>query len=224
MYPPSCGSGEEWAIIDKINKLKYPKRYWLNEVLIPNVWWPIPRFFKNIRDQIRWRFFEKFHIIDTKLKPEYYDCDHRMLHGMFALLVDFVEIEKAWMQAVFSESYKKPWYPFARFRDRERGIKYLEWEMTLTEKDESPEQAKNAKIIKELYLWWVDVRPVRLDPYELMTEDIFPPDRNLFDRIGKTTDEQHKIFERINELEKENDDEDTEMLVKLIKLRGSLWT
>jgi hypothetical protein len=33
----------------------------------------------------------KFHLIDTKLPPGYYDQDYRMLHGMFALLEDYVE-------------------------------------------------------------------------------------------------------------------------------------
>jgi len=225
MYPPEAADSKGWKEFDTHCKENFPIRYWITETLIPNVWWPIPRFFKNIRDQIRWRTFEKMHIIDTKLKPEYYDCDTVMLHGMFSLLVDFVEIEKAWMQAIFCEDYKKPWYPFKRFRDKDLGIKYLDWEMTLIGEDGNPPQAEAAKNIKELYLWWTIQRPARIDPYDLMDDEkIFPKDEDLFDSMNNKSSTRTAIFKEINELEKQQDEEDTEMLVKLIKLRGSLWT
>ena len=137
----------------------------------------------------------------------------------------FVEIEKAWMQAIFAEDYKKPWYPFKRFRNKEWGLKYLEWEMTLTGEDQNPSQANAAEEITNLYNWWTIQRPTRMDPYDLMDDKLFPPDRNFIDMLSsERTVDQMQVCQQIDDLEKQYDDEDTEMLIRLIKLRGSLWT
>jgi hypothetical protein len=36
----------------------------------------------------------KFHLVNTKLKPQYYDIDHRLTYACFALLEEFIEEEK----------------------------------------------------------------------------------------------------------------------------------
>jgi len=232
MYPPSCSDSQGWRDFDIKCKKKYPMRYWFNETLIPNCWWPVTRTFSNIRRWFRFRFLERMHIINTGLKPDYYDTDTLILHGMFNLLKNFVEIEKAWMQAIFSEDYKKPWYPFKRFRDRERGIKYLDWEISL--KDEKTKygdeniahesQSETAQIIKDLYIWWVDIRPNRMDPYELLPDEFPGEKKNLWDLDSPLSKDMTKAYLEINKLEKEYDDEDTDMLIKLVEVRRSLWT
>lgn len=224
MYPPSYGSMEEWDIIDKINKLKYPKRYWISETLIPNCWWPITRGWGSIVSYIRFGFFEKHHLIDTKLPKDYQEVDTRLLHGMFSLLVDFVEVEKAWMEAIFNENYKRPWWKLdSRFREREMGLKYLDWEITLITSDHDNLQGENAKIIKELYLWWVDVRPARTDPYDLM-DDLPDDSRGLKGWLKEKDPKRDVLYKKIGEIEVAEFDEDTKMMEKLISVRGSLWT
>jgi hypothetical protein len=224
MYPPEYGSIEEWNIIDKINKLKYPKRYWIAETLIPNTWWPITRTYNKIVSYIRFGFFEKLHLIDTKLPHDYQEVDTRLLHGSFSLLVDFVEIEKAWMQAIFSENYKRPWWKLdSRFRDRELGLKYLDWEITLINSEYSDLQGINAKIIKELYLWWVDSRPNRIEPYSIM-EDIPEDSTGRKDWFGKKDPNRTETYKIIDKLETDYFNEDTLMLKKLVSIRASLWT
>lgn len=224
MYPPEYGSMEEWNIIDKINKLKYPKRYWIAETLIPNIWWPIKRKWDAIITYIRFGFFEKHYLIDTKLSKDYHDCDTRLLHGMFSLLVDFVEIEKAWMQAILCEKYKRPWWKLvSRFRDRELGLKYLDWEITLINSEYDDLQGINAKIIKELYLWWVDSRPNRIDPYSIM-EDLPEGIKGFKDWFGKKDPDRTETYKIIDKLETDYINEDTLMLKRLVSVRGSLWT
>jgi len=224
MYPPEYADFEEWDNIGKENKVKYPIRSWIANTLIPNTWWPISRTYGSIISYIRFGFFEKMHLIDTKLKPDYYDADTRLLHGMFALLVDFVEVEKAWMQAILCEDYKRPfWKLNSRFRERELGLKYLDWEITLITSKHDDLQGENAKIIKELYLWWVDIRPARMDPYDLM-DDLPERKGSMFSRINEKDPERDKVYEQINYLEKDYFLEDTKMMEKLISVRGSLWT
>lgn len=214
MYPPEAAGLEEWDKIGEENKVKYPIRYWIAETLIPNCWWPITRTYDKIRSYIRFGFVEKLHLIDTKLSHDYHEVDTRLLHGMFSLLVDFVEIEKAWMEAICNEDYKRPWWKLnSRFKSREMGIKYLDWEITLIDSETDSGQGENAKIIKDLYLWWVDERPKRQDPYDLMDE---------WDDMSK--EEKSDVCKQINEIETSEYDEDSEMLKKLIEVRGSLWT
>jgi len=223
MHPPDFADFEEWDNIGKENKVKYPIRYWIAETLIPNTWWPVSRTYDSIISYIRFGYFEKLHLIDTKLKPNYYDADTRLLHGMFSLLVDFVEVEKAWMEAIFNESYKRPfWKLNSRFRERELGLKYLDWEITLITSEHDNLQGENAKIIKELYLWWVDIRPARMDPYDLMND--LPKREGILSGLNKKDPERDKVYEKINYLERDYFIEDTKMMEKLVSVRGSLWT
>lgn len=225
MYPPPYADIKGWNDFDKECKKKYPIRYWLNEILIPNTVWPIERRYKSVKDWFRYRLFERLHMINTKLEPGYYDTDRRILYGMFSLLVDFVEIEKAWMQYISNKKYKKPWYHMKRFRDKEMGLTYLEWEITHPEVPDH--QSKEAKEIRELYLWWTKDRPNRIDPddyyYKYIEEN---PEEDPFYKIinYEMSQEKSKIFEKINKLEQEYYNEDTFMLKRLISIRESLWT
>jgi len=67
-------------------------------------WWhrafimPIYRVGRRIRDAVWWVRYRvdpghKYHLINTRLEPGYYDIDVLMLHGMFSLLRRYVEEE-----------------------------------------------------------------------------------------------------------------------------------
>jgi hypothetical protein len=66
-------------------------------------------------------------------------------------------------------------------------------------------QGKVAYELKDLYLWWVDTRPARIDPYQEAVE-------------GKISNNQAW------KLEQKQQREDDKMLLKLIKLRHYMWT
>ena len=59
---------------------------WIKSTFI----WPIERGM----DWIRFRIKNYTKIQIRSLKPGYYENDTLLLHGMFQLLVDFVELEK----------------------------------------------------------------------------------------------------------------------------------
>jgi hypothetical protein len=65
-------------------------------------------------------------------------------------------------------------------------------------------QSHCAQEQKELYLWWKDIRPTRVDPFDNVIWD--DPNKSRFDA------------------EEEQFEEDTEMLIRLMKIRRSLWT
>lgn len=226
-----------------------PFAYWLNETVpdfFDDIWRTITNPFNDLRYWIRYRIFDKYHIINTGLKPGYYDCYTLLLHGMFNLLVDFVEIERAWMNVVFDEDarkkYKYPlfttgWLRFRSFRCKEAGLEHLDWEYSLgnpnlDESERCESQAANAAEILELYKWWKEVRPNRPDPldasgwsnwcdykeakgYKMFTDSQLTEEEEA---------EQRRILHLSTKIETDQFNEDTEMLTRLIKIRGSLWT
>src|SRR5664279_3554349 len=103
---PLAGTAEEWNAWKKTAKAK-KIRYWLVEegldYLQDLVRWPANRI-NDVRCYIKTRWVLKSHALTSNLKRgEWYDFDTRMLHGVFDELVNFVEIEQAWMLVVFSE-------------------------------------------------------------------------------------------------------------------------
>ena len=178
--------------------------------------------FKTIKDKyldakywILHRTINRYNKIEIpSLAPGYYDKDTQMLHGMFDLLVDYVECELGWMQLFFSKTEKKnvPWWQtFKSYRNkhtRRLGIKHLNWKIKLSDgssNNKNGYQAQTAKEQKELYLWWKDIRPKRKNPYSA-------PDYNST-RWKQAWDISEGYYK-----------EDTKMLVRLVKIRQHLWT
>lgn len=168
--------------------------------------------FNTMRIYIVNRFVDRTHLLPTRLTPgEYYDVDTKLFHAMFEALVDFIEIEKAWMEVVFNDEMwrerKYPWWHRYRLlrwtrqrRCPEAGLAYLAWEMSLTGPDQK--QADAAAEQLALYNWWKFLRPTRGDPYDI----------------------EGMTFEQRMKVEAQYDQEDEEMLIRLIKIRRSLWT
>ena len=193
-------------------------------------------------------------VADPKyIKPgEYYDYGYKIIPCLFSGLVDFVECEKAWMHIVFSEENAKKYAPrwartrtlrWKQWRCPEAGLANLEWEMTLVH-DESAgfapddpkygkptQQAITAKEVIELYTWFKEVYSKRRDPYEYIENDAGELTTNdnipfvLSDNPPKEVVETFKQQQKtMHEIQDKYDQEDTEMLIRLIKIRQDLWT
>ena len=185
---------------------------------------------------------------------QWQDVGNRFLPCLFNELVDFVEVETAWSHIAWGDKearakYDPPfwasgWWRWRTWRSPQAGLDHLDWAMTLTNEEWLDEdkkhlavptsQATSAKEIKELYLWWTTTYPNRPDPYDtsgwtahceamrvknpgsmfasLRTED--KTDRAASDRA-------HKLLQKI---EAAYEKEDEAMLIRLIKIRNSLWT
>lgn len=254
---PDFETAKGWREWRQRAKAEQPIAYWLNDTAadwIKDGYRTLARPFSNAKAWVRYRVFDRYHVIDTGLKPGYADMDRRMLHGMFNMLVDFVEIEKAWMTVVFSsddrKKYRYPWFSVGRFRIRsfrcpEAGLDHLRWEMTLDDPKLAPEercdsQASDAREIMALYDWWKNVRPRRPDAMDASGWSEHCDHRrrikeanghdnplDFLDDDDETPEEKElalAIIRKTHEIEKNYDDEDEQMLMRLVKIRKGLWT
>jgi hypothetical protein len=142
--------------------------------------------------------------------------------------------------------HSKGWFKSRTWRNAQSGLDYLDWETTLI-KDESwglskddpeygqpTEQSLKAQEISELYHWWKFTRPNRPDPYEVSGwnaryETKTNSGDSLWDYMCTPETEEEKLETRrvhdlMNKIEEDYFQEDEEMLIKLIRLRRSLWT
>ena len=182
------------------------------------------------------------------------DVGNRFLPCMFNELVDFVEIEQAWHYCMWSDDAKTkfnvPWYRSGWLRWRtwrcpQAGLAYLTWASGLViDKDMGAEpgsdgygeptyQATAAKEIIALYTWWTETYRNRPDPYEASGWTAvceasraanggrlhFGTEKDPV--LKKASDKAHKLLQKI---EKAYEAEDEAMMIRLIKIRQSLWT
>lgn len=250
---PPYATAKGWREWNQTAKKEQPIAYWLNEIAadyVKDTWRnyavdPVV----NFRYAIRHRFFDRYNVIHTGLKPGYYDADIRMLNGMFNLLVDFIEIEKAWMHVVFDDTehkkrnhpwWSKGWTRFKSFRDPDAGLAHLNWEIglgdpDLPEHEQSSSQAADAKEELELYNWWKYIRPNRPDAYDSSGWSAYCATRrsksndtlDFLDHEDESDEERENVnvmLDKIRKIEQDYDNEDQEMLIRLIKIRKGMWT
>jgi len=91
-------------------------------------------------------------------------------------------------------------------------------------------QALGAKEVFELYTWWKTARRLRPDPYDVSDWSDYYEKRHkdiesLFeDKSEEEKAESRAILDKMNSIEKAYDEEDEAMMIRLIKIRHSLWT
>jgi hypothetical protein len=180
------------------------------------------------------------------------DVGNRFLPCLFNELVDFVEIEQAWHHCIWSDEAKKefevPWWRkgwlrWRTWRSPEAGMAYLTWASTLTNaefleegekhKAEPTYQAKAAKEIIELYTWWTVTYRNRPDPYDASGWTEYCEASRIANggklswsgdkspELKKMSNKAHKLLRKI---EAAYEKEDEAMMIRLIKIRQSLWT
>jgi hypothetical protein len=160
----------------------------------------------------------------------------------------------AWSDRAERAKYHAPfwatgWFRWRAWRCRQAGLDNLDWQSKLTwTADEcepgSPNigkatpQAESAKEILQLYYWWTVYRPMRRDPHDASGWSAYCDERRLArkdtdddflsDLDREKTPEEHArvdaMLKLTNELEAKYETEDTDMMIRLIKIRRSLWT
>lgn len=232
---------KEWDDWFTERKEKRPVAFFLLTTIpdgIEHVGDSVVSMINNTRSWIRYRVFDRMHVIQTGLDPGYHCVDTRMMHGMFNLLIDYVELELAWRSEVFGESeIESPWWSrgltrFKSHRNPKKGLESIKLQMAMDDPSTtaglvSDEHAGSAREVWILYHWWKVVRPSRPDPDDISGWTEFCKNKDLDDLIGANSvnDEQAKeIIDRLHEIEQAYEEEDTEMLMRLIKIRGFLWT
>lgn len=249
------GTGDEWKDWEIMSKSQHPIRWWLAEEgldHVQNFINFIPDKVKDVRYYINNRFITRSHALTAHhrdIKPgSWCDVGDRFLPCLFNELVNFIEVEKAWMMVVCDDEAKKKYKPnrfrlwgWRVWRSAEAGLAHLEWEMNLKHNDNwvsksdplyntPTPQAETAKEQFELYRWWTEIRPSRVDPHEASGwSDLCQSRRNRgigFLETDPNEDplEIRKILDDSRRIEKAYEEEDQEMMIRLIKIRNSLWT
>lgn len=208
---------------------------------------------KKFRRNYKHFFGKKYNTIKIPtLDSDYWDTDHILLHGMFTILVDFVEIEKAWMEFVFGDQkeikkilgFRRYWLAklFGILRSRELGLREIEDRKKTTE-EECPGEAKQAQAVEELYLWWKDSylkrqEPSKVSGWDAFIDQIEAEGREIYEFVDSgdgyslmksclTAKEEKihdKLMDKTQQIEKQYNNEETRMMKKLIDIRYCLWT
>lgn len=188
------------------------------------------------------------------IKPgEWCDVGNRFLPCLFNELVDFVEVELAWWHIAWADpdektKYNPPfwasgWFRWRTWRCPQAGLDNLEWQRNLRWQEnevgkdfkglgELTPQAIKAQEILDLYKWWTEVYPNRPDVHEVSGWSAYCDikrdlnDGRLFG--SKETPELRKQGDKAlklsSKIEKQYEDEDEKMMIRLIKIRNGLWT
>ncbi len=187
------------------------------------------------------------------IKPgQWCDVGNRFLPCLFNELVDFVEVELAWWHLAWDREnrakYNMPWWAVGWWRVRlwrcpQAGLDNLKWQSELVWKEDEcaagskhigkpTPQAERAQEILALYKWWTETYRNRPDPYEASGWTAYcDSKRDLNDgRLfgSKETPEMRKQADRalklVRKIEQQYEREDEQMMIRLIKIRNSLWT
>ena len=188
------------------------------------------------------------------IKPgQWQDVGNRFLPCLFNELVDFVEIETAWSHIAWGEKedrakynppfYATGWWRWRVWRCPQAGIDNLKWQSELTHSEDyckdqpyymkPTPQAVKAQEILALYTWWTEIYPNRPDAYNASgwTEYCEASRLSNGGKINWSSDkspalkkQSSKAHKALQKLEADYEKEDTEMMIRLIKVRHGLWT
>lgn len=200
---PGALTWEEWGGWYAENKKKYPIKYFLSET--------IPRWFA-VKITMRLSHYKywlvshtirRYHKLDlrqpfTDTEDDYrwgwVDEDAQLLFANFNILCNYV-------RAINNPKY-------CNFNYSDESLKKLE-------EHESFEQIKHLKEVKVLYEYWTIHRKEKLRKRAALLHEW---------AVNKKNDTDKKRWNALQEYEKEIDNEEEEMLIRLIKIRKGLWT
>jgi len=240
--PPGSMTSKGWRLFDEEYKRVAPIRHWISKDLRHAVVYPIKWKYQAITNWIRYRTYDRYHVLKTGLEPGYYEVEKLMLHVNFNMLKDFVEDELAWSRylwterdetATWCEKHMPFYYFFKPFRRPDLGIKHLEWASTLDDPNLPPHercdhQAVAAREMLILYKWWVEGRPSRkeeaIPEYDHQGMGIMGCLDDDFDQNAPDFIAHREAMDRNSNLEETWSNEDEEMLIRLMKVRRQMWT
>ena len=188
------------------------------------------------------------------IKPgQWQDVGNRFLPCLFNELVDFVEIETAWSQIAWGEKedtakynppfYATGWWRWRTWRCPQAGLDNLKWQSELIHNEDyckdqpyymkPTPQAVKAQEILALYTWWTEVYPNRPDAYNASGWTDYCEASRLSnggkinwssDKSPELKKQSSKAHKALQKLEADYEKEDTDMMIRLIKVRHGLWT
>lgn len=176
----------------------------------------------------------RYHVVATDLPPAYYDIDTIMEAALVKLLRRYVDEEVFHMQ--YGDDQKATGWEalqnrIANLKDIvDNPVEGREWES----KDTKP--SLNAEIeIAEIYQWFVIDKPLMLELLQKETRTFFNircksplikyknnDNDYVFSQAEKENMKGHRT--KMNAIETEIESKTDDMLVRLVKIRGAMWT
>ena len=185
--------------------------------------WP----FRHISKALYWlrtHTYNRYHMLDMRNKVNgykwgWYDRSELILFANMALLRDFIEKEKAfdchidWSSA--AEALE------ARGKENDDGCG--------ASRDA---HAAAKKEMLTIYDWWTKGRAEELKKEDELLEAAYPnpmefesiPGSSMFKLKDDETPELRKLRDQCHIMEEELEKKDEEMMIRLIKVRGYMWT
>lgn len=183
--------------------------WWLRSNIRDAYWWVRHRIDPNHR----------YHVLPTGLKPGYYDIDTLMLHGCMKLLERYVEDERE------GEDKLQAWADELLDPNQQDVFSSKEWCM---------ESGKKEQEALTIYRWWKYQWPEDNKHHDELLTICFGDDtwfEEIPDEHGGICwkEKQHtpeKLYNKdwLDALVEKIQRDEQEMLIRLVKIRESLWT
>ena len=206
-YPWDENRATEKALRLIMAKSETPFKYFLTQGLPNFIEWFVYSpvlFCEKVRDWFNYNIKERLHIVNTRLKPGYYDPDVRIENSIISILFDYVELDAAYKLYICETDR----YNWNGKRNRKMGEEFMRWH--IDEADNSDDVKLSMKKCLEAYIWLKDVHPVKQAAIDIMWDQDFKGKKDVFD----------KIMNAEIKLEKEY----TKHLSNVVKHRRVLWT
>lgn len=224
---PIFAEWNEWDTIYSKTKSQYPIRYflfhdlpialaiWKRKFITDPIWW------------IKYRTTHQSHFLKTGLEPGYYDYDTLIEKGLIYALKTHVETENSWCYKEYDRLPKEEKFNFI-VKKLQEFIQHLK-----DEKEYSTDQWVSEQEKLDLYIWvktiyenWKEpTEEVGLDSFYEKMKELFPDEnKKLFVEYPEPYDTQYTELVKKNfELEEQRRNEVDSMLIRIVKIRHSLW-
>ena len=211
-----CEPGDfTWEDWKEQAKEEYPVRYFLSET-VPHLW--AVKVTMNIEEFTYWvksQTYRKYHRLDLRQPHSgtsddyrwgWVDEDQQMLFACFNILVSYVDI-------INEASYKTG--------TTKKDFEYLDEEIKTCKEEERPmfqSQLDHLKEVKALYDYWTINRKEKLHRIDVLRSEWHD------NRIADKEKKDRTRWDALNFAQKVFDDEESEALNRLMKIRKCLWT
>ena len=196
---------KSWEDFDRHLKVKYPVRAFIGitcrDWVLYKVWYPCTRPFKDAHYWLVSHIIpsRRYHMLDLRKARTGYshgwtDADNQLECAMFAILNNFVEGEKPWMPT-----------------EEDVANEPAEW----GGRDCLQRQRDNGLEAQAIYTWWNIDRIAAEKAIDNETSRLFGR------RVANPSEAEMKALDK---MEAEFEATKEEMMVRLVKVRHSLWT
>ena len=216
---PPGATWDEWDSIRSSQKSNHPVAFVLYHD-IPIFFGRLGNRLNNILYWFKYRLVKKhkYHLVDTKLSPGYYDYDTRLLHATFSLFVEFVEEQNQWSK--IKDKIKM----YTKLQIEKN---WEEWERTKNKKFKI-QQKKNYKLklqmwqdFQELYTWWTKDRQLERDKLNKEFDRYYAKQKTVANK--KYTDKKYNEINLLYDKEELLNQKDDAQLKKLVTYRRNIW-